>query len=98
MFISVPDRIRIRPKVSDPYGSGSGSGFATLLLNSSFDSAACWDPPASVHINFERKNAGSTGPCALRPLLTNLTLGPFVTFRVRSDKIIFNISQRSDNH
>ncbi len=30
MFISVPDRIRIRPKVSDPYGSGSGS--ATLIL------------------------------------------------------------------
>jgi hypothetical protein len=28
MFISVPDPIR--PKVSDPYGSGSGS--ATLLL------------------------------------------------------------------
>jgi hypothetical protein len=22
MFISVPDRIRIRPKISDPYGSG----------------------------------------------------------------------------
>jgi hypothetical protein len=29
MFISVPDRIRIRPKVSDPYESGSGS--ATLM-------------------------------------------------------------------
>jgi hypothetical protein len=29
MFI--PDRIRIRPKVSDPYGSGSGSGSATLV-------------------------------------------------------------------
>ncbi len=27
-LISVPDRIR--PKVSDPYGSGSGSGSATL--------------------------------------------------------------------
>ncbi len=36
MFISVPDRIRIRPKVSDPYGSGSGSGSTTLekILNS----------------------------------------------------------------
>ncbi len=31
MFISDPDRIRIRPKVSDPYGSGSGSGSATLF-------------------------------------------------------------------
>jgi hypothetical protein len=30
MFISVPDRIRIRQKVTDPYGSGSGSGSATL--------------------------------------------------------------------
>jgi|688.fasta_scaffold549431_1 hypothetical protein len=67
-----------------------------VLLNSSFDSAACWDPPASVHTNFESKNAGSTRPGVLRSLLTNLTLGPF--FRVRSDKIIFNIGQRSDNH
>jgi hypothetical protein len=25
MFISDPDRIRIRPKVSDPYGSGSAT-------------------------------------------------------------------------
>jgi hypothetical protein len=33
MFISVPDRIRIRPKVSDPYGSGSGS---TTLLGTGF--------------------------------------------------------------
>jgi hypothetical protein len=32
MFISVLDRIRIRPKVSDPYGSSSGSGSATLLI------------------------------------------------------------------
>ncbi len=31
MFISVPDRIRIRPKVS--YPSGSGSGSATLEKN-----------------------------------------------------------------
>jgi hypothetical protein len=30
MLISDPDRLRIRPKVSDPYGSGSGSGSATL--------------------------------------------------------------------
>ncbi len=30
--ISVPDRIRIRPKISDPYGSGSGSGSATLKI------------------------------------------------------------------
>ncbi len=38
MFISVPDRIRIRPKVSDPYGSGSGSGSgsATLLTPVNF--------------------------------------------------------------
>jgi hypothetical protein len=33
MFISVPDRIRIRPKVSDSYGSSFGSGSATLFLN-----------------------------------------------------------------
>jgi hypothetical protein len=32
MFISVPDRIRIRPKVSDPYGSGSGSGSGSATL------------------------------------------------------------------
>jgi hypothetical protein len=31
MFISVPDRIRIRPKVSDPYGSGSGSATLTQI-------------------------------------------------------------------
>jgi hypothetical protein len=32
MFISDPDRIRIRPKVSDPYGSGSGSGSGSATL------------------------------------------------------------------
>jgi hypothetical protein len=32
MFISVPDRIRIRPKVSDSYGSSFGSGSATLFF------------------------------------------------------------------
>jgi hypothetical protein len=31
-FISVSDRIRIRPKVSDPYGPGFGSGSATLIM------------------------------------------------------------------
>ncbi len=36
MFISDPDRIRIRPKVSDP----SGSGYATLILAALICSAA----------------------------------------------------------
>jgi hypothetical protein len=42
-FVLVPDRIQIRPKVSDPSGSNSGSGSATLentlLLMSSSSSA-----------------------------------------------------------
>jgi hypothetical protein len=33
-FISVPDRIRIRPKVSNPSGSGSGSGSGSATLTS----------------------------------------------------------------
>jgi hypothetical protein len=33
MFISDPDQIRIRPKVSAPCGSGSGSGSATLMMS-----------------------------------------------------------------
>ena len=34
-FIPVPDRIRIRPKVSDPSGSGSDSGSGTATLRKS---------------------------------------------------------------
>ncbi len=37
MFILDPDRIRIQPKVSDPYGYGSGSGSATLQETMSSD-------------------------------------------------------------
>ncbi len=51
MFISVPDRIQIRPKVSDPYRSSFGSGSATLFLNQKTDlgcSSRFLDPGSGV--------------------------------------------------
>jgi hypothetical protein len=79
MFISDPDRIWIRPKVSDPYGSGSGS--ATLDLEQDLD------PLFRVYESASGSrgpvNYGSTGSgSGTLPVPGTRTMRIFLTFLV----------------